>query len=137
MSIDLNIRKLIEEKKVRKVELAKYLDVARNTLDDYLSGRTYMTTDKLSKLSKFFDVPVGYFFDDETSPSISQKVETGSAAASIYGNAAIGNITEKDSEIDCLKEIIKGKDREIDYLKEIIKGKDEIINTLKTKIITK
>jgi transcriptional regulator with XRE-family HTH domain len=70
MSIGLKFTKLIEKKNVRKTELSKFLGVARNTLDDYLSEKTYMTTDKVEKIAKYFKVPVGYFFDEEIiSPS--------------------------------------------------------------------
>jgi hypothetical protein len=40
-NIYLIISELINLKKVKKIELAQYLDVARNTLDDYLSGKTF------------------------------------------------------------------------------------------------
>jgi transcriptional regulator with XRE-family HTH domain len=64
MSIGLKINELMESRGVRKTELSKYLNVARNTLDDYLVEKTYMTSDKIEKTAKFFEIPVGYFFGE-------------------------------------------------------------------------
>lgn len=64
MAIGLIVNKLIEEKKVRKIELSNCLGIARNTLDDYLSEKTYMTSDKIEKLATFFGVTVSYLFGE-------------------------------------------------------------------------
>ena len=64
MAIGLILSNLIEEKKIKKTELSNYLDIARNTLDDYLSERTYMTSDKIEKIAAFFGVTVSFLFGE-------------------------------------------------------------------------
>jgi transcriptional regulator with XRE-family HTH domain len=120
MSIGLNITKLMEEKNVRKIDLSRYLKVARNTLNDYLEERTFMTTDTLEKLAKFFNVSVGYFFNEEnTSPCASINASNHSVA---LGNHSVaGNI----SLIDCQKEL--------EHLRKILEEKERTIQILMNK----
>jgi transcriptional regulator with XRE-family HTH domain len=120
MGIGLNISKLMNERNVRKSELSRGLDVARNTLDDYLEERTFMKTDTLEKLAKFFNVSVGYFFNEENA----------SPCASINANnhsVALGNhsVTGNISLIDCQKEL--------EHLREILEEKERTIQILMNK----
>jgi transcriptional regulator with XRE-family HTH domain len=108
MNIGLILSDLIEKKKVRKTELARYLDVARNTLDDYLFERTYMTTEKLEKVADFFKVPVAYFFEEKPKGSITQEGEGNTA--SIYGNISLSDCQK---EVEHLRELLEEKERAI------------------------
>jgi transcriptional regulator with XRE-family HTH domain len=111
MSIGFIISKLIEDKNVKKTQLSKYLDVARNTLDDYLSEKTYMTTEKLEKTAKFFGVPVSYFFEDPPNGNITQKGKGNTA--SIYGNISLSDCQK---EVEHLRVLLEEKERLIQVL---------------------
>ncbi len=62
----IKIRDLLHQQKVSKTEFANYLGIARSTLNDYLTGRTLMTTDRIQQTAKFFNVTVSYLFNEET-----------------------------------------------------------------------
>jgi transcriptional regulator with XRE-family HTH domain len=65
---------LLDDKKFTKKFLAEEMGIARNTLNDYLDGRTSITMDALEKLSKAFDVEPSYFFEEDgTEPGSSSK----------------------------------------------------------------
>lgn len=110
MGIGLILSRLIEDKNVKKTQLAKHLDVARNTLDDYLSERTYMTTEKLEKVANFFKLPISYFFED-TNGNITQ---TGKGnTASIYGNISLSDCQKENEH---LRALLEEKERTIQIL---------------------
>ncbi len=64
MELGQVVRQLMEEQNVKKTELANYLGIARNTLDDYLSGKTFMTSEKIEKVSIYFKKPISYLFGE-------------------------------------------------------------------------
>ena len=53
-----NLDKLIRERKANKSDLCRYLEISRNTLQEYLSENTYMTSDKIVKTAVYFGVSV-------------------------------------------------------------------------------
>ena len=59
-----NIERLIRERKESKVKVAKLIDVTRATLDNYLSGATFMPSDKIETIARHFGVNVGYLFGE-------------------------------------------------------------------------
>lgn len=61
------IIQLLSETGKTKTSLCNHLGIARTTLDDYLSGTTYMTSDKIEKAAEFFGVSVGYLFGEQSS----------------------------------------------------------------------
>jgi transcriptional regulator with XRE-family HTH domain len=112
MNIGLKVNELIEKKKVRKIELAKYLDIARNTLDDYLSEKTYMTTNTLEKVAKFFDTSIGYFFDDMQNGNITN-AGSDNQVVSHGGTVAV---SECEKENAYLRALLEEKERTIKIL---------------------
>jgi transcriptional regulator with XRE-family HTH domain len=124
MGIGLVLSKLIEGKKVKKIELAKYLDVARNTLDDYLSEKTYMTTEKLEKVAKFFKVPISCFFDDSPNGNITQT-----------GNGNVGNVIGNSNRVmvsDCESKLEMAQAK-IESLEALLEEKERTIQILMNK----
>ncbi|NDV46143.1 XRE family transcriptional regulator [Paludibacter sp. 221] len=55
---------LLHERKVNKTAFAKYLGIHRTTLEGYLSGKTFMPSDKIVKTAKYFNVTVAYLFGE-------------------------------------------------------------------------
>ncbi|GHT34511.1 hypothetical protein FACS189434_10790 [Bacteroidia bacterium] len=76
--INRAISDLLREQKKTKTDFADALGIARNTLNNYLSGETLMTSDKIIIAAKYFGVSVGYLFGEianEKEKSISEKLD--------------------------------------------------------------
>jgi transcriptional regulator with XRE-family HTH domain len=112
MYIGLIIENLMSERKVKKINLYNYLGIAKNTLNDYLTGRTSMTVEMVQKIADFFKVPISYFFEDTPKGNITPKGGEGSAMA-VYGHASTGD-TQK--EVEHLKQLLEEKERLIQVL---------------------
>ena len=121
MGIGVNINKLMSEKRARKIKLAQHLGVARNTLDDYISERTFMTTDKLILLADFFKVPVSYFFDEDLTRSNNVIVSDEKNKVQ-SGNVNI-MVEQQEKEIEHLKILLREKER-------VLEEKERTINIL-------
>lgn len=78
---------ILHQKKIAKVDLAKHLGISRATLDCYLNGIRFMSSDKIELTARYLNVSVGYLFGEEDSNtslqdlqnqliSLSQKVDT-------------------------------------------------------------
>jgi len=64
------IEHLLVERKVSKSELARHLASSRSTLNDYLSGKISMPSDRIQKTADFFGVSVGYLFGETSERTI-------------------------------------------------------------------
>jgi transcriptional regulator with XRE-family HTH domain len=122
MNIGLILSKLIEDRNVKKTQLAKYLDVARNTLDDYLSERTYMTTEKLEKVANFFKVPVSYFFEDTPNGNITQTGKDHVTSKGEETKASVVIPQDVLEQISHLTQTVMSQQQTIDYLCKKITG---------------
>lgn len=79
---------------------------------------------ELEKIAHIFNVPIGYFFDNTNA---SQSIANGNgSAASVYGNATVGAISDKEKELEHLKVLLKEKDK-------IITEKERTIQILMSK----
>lgn len=72
------IKELLHQQKRKKVDLAEYLGVQRNTLDDYINEKRYMTEDKIVATAKFFGVTISSLFQEpeKSKPEIYQMLLT-------------------------------------------------------------
>lgn len=59
-----NLRAIFDNRKVNKAKYCRHLGIARTTLDDYLSERSYMTSDKIEKTAEYFNVSVASLFGE-------------------------------------------------------------------------
>lgn len=116
--------KLFNAGKFTKAELAKKCGISRPTVDNALNGGN-IQVDTLEQLAKFFDVPVGYFFEDEQKDNNSIAHVVGDNNGSmvtgnnISGNGnvvSIGKLAECEKEVTHLKAIIEEKERLIQVL---------------------
>ena len=62
----LKIKGLMSEKKITQDELAKMMQSTRQTISNYLAGRSKLDVHTLEKIASCLDVNVSYFFMDET-----------------------------------------------------------------------
>jgi transcriptional regulator with XRE-family HTH domain len=58
------LENLILTRKVSKITFSRYLGIARSTLDGYLSGSTFMPSDKIEKTAAYFKVSIGFLFGE-------------------------------------------------------------------------
>lgn len=58
--------KLRDARGLTDYAVAKSCGIGRSTMFDWKSGRSTPKQDKLVRIAEFFDVPVSYFYDDET-----------------------------------------------------------------------
>jgi transcriptional regulator with XRE-family HTH domain len=130
MHIGLIIEKLMFEKKVKKIDLYHHLDISKNTLNDYLIGKTSMTVESLEKIAKFLNVPVCYFFDEQLSNDSSINANNGSLAIGHNSSAKNISLSDCQKELEHLKQLIEEKDKQLKDKEEIIKGLNTIINTI-------
>jgi hypothetical protein len=116
MRIGIILSKLIGERKVKKTELAKFLNVARNTLDDYLSENTYMTTDTLELVADFFKVPVSYFFDENSDKIVQSGKNNQVGKVNVINEDAAQRIEFLERLLEEKERILEEKERTIKIL---------------------
>lgn len=58
MRIKNNLSKLIEESPYKREYVRKYVNVSRNTLTNWCTGKTYPSVPQLLKLSKLLNVKI-------------------------------------------------------------------------------
>lgn len=109
------IRELSEERGMTLRKVAGLIGMTEGSLQKIMAaGSTNTTT--LEKIARALNVQAGIFFEGYI-PSANQSIANGNAsAASVYGNATAGGITDKDKEIKHLKELLKEKERLIQIL---------------------
>ena len=107
------IRDLCKDKRVTLKELAQNIKATEAAVQ-YMLKDNAISMKNLEKIANFFNVPVGYFFDE---PIINQ-VSNGN------NNHQVIQINSLQHEIDLLK-------KEIEGLKNELKAKNELIEVLK------
>lgn len=109
----LKIKELCERKEGGIKRLAEEIGMSEQNLHRCINLNK-IQAGELEKIAHVFDVPIGYFFD---SAPLNQSIANGNgSAASIYGNATVGVMTDKDKEIDHLKQLLEEKERTIQIL---------------------
>jgi len=58
------IDNLIKESGSSKSAFAKYLGISRTTLDDYINGKTFMSSNLIEKTAAYFKVSIAYLFGE-------------------------------------------------------------------------
>ncbi|SDN56319.1 Transcriptional regulator, contains XRE-family HTH domain [Psychrobacillus sp. OK028] len=65
-SVGEKIKKLRKSQKITQAEMGKALNLANTTIASWESGSKSLTAEKLYEVATIFNVPVSYFFDDES-----------------------------------------------------------------------
>ena len=94
------IEHLLVERKVSKSELAYHLESSRSTLNDYLSGKVPMPSDRIQKTADFFGVSVGYLFGETSDRAIEFQT--------IYDL-----LVQQQKQINNLVEIVNNKNKKL------------------------
>lgn len=113
MNIGLKIKELASKEKLTLADLAKRLGKTKQAVYEMVEKED-VNTAILKKLCNEFNVPINYFFEDNSGMSV-----TANNNSQAVG---IGNITRNDgqAEISLLKERIK-------YLEELLAEKERLI----------
>lgn len=105
------IRDLADRKNLSLRDIARRLGISEDGLQKIIRNDSTKTA-TIEEIAEILEVPVGTFFDDNK--YFNQSVAHNGSAASVYGNASVGD--DKDKEIAHLKEIIAEKERTIQIL---------------------
>lgn len=106
----LKIKDLCEQKEGGIKRLAEDIEMSEQNLHRCINLNK-IQAGELEKIARIFNVPIGYFFEDSIS---TQSIANGNgSAASIYGNATVGVLSDKDKEIEHLKALLEEKERVI------------------------
>lgn len=106
---------LFRKKRIVQKDFADKMGVTAVTITKWKSQES-IDAAKLEAISKVLNIPISYWFDDES--NFNQSIVNGNgSAASVYGNATSGHIIDdKDKEIDHLKVLLEEKERTIQIL---------------------
>ena len=110
----LIISRLIEDNRVKKVDLYTYVGVTKSTLDNIIKGINDPKCATIEKIADFFKVPIDYFFDrdiDMNGINIGHRQKDN--GSNISGDI---NLSECQKEIVHLKELLAEKERTIQIL---------------------
>ena len=122
MNYILKIKELLEQKRIPLGRFAQLIGKNRNTVTNYLSGKTKIDVDTLIKIASVLGVPVSYFFGE--GGSVVQA--NGGIAGINHGHIDI-RISEQQREIERLRS-------ELEACREVVRAKEEVIRLLKEKI---
>lgn len=127
MRIGLKIKMLAEEKNVDAVWISKKLGKSKQAIYD-IYDKEDVNTSILKSLAQVFNVPVGYFFDDEASP-VSQNTASvkGNNNVLVGGNNnTIHKLNECEREVEVLRVEVK-------HLTTQVEEKERLIQVLMNK----
>lgn len=108
------LKKILKREGINAKEFGKMIGKSEQRIYQYYNA-TKFDSDQIIEFSNIFKVPIAYLFDDE-GYRLNQSVVGDGSAASIYGNATVGVIADKDKEIEHLKQLLKEKERLIQVL---------------------
>ncbi|WP_289074293.1 helix-turn-helix transcriptional regulator [uncultured Bacteroides sp.] len=125
MFIPQRINQLLEERRIKKVELCEKVNISTVTLNRTTEHGAEIGCIKLERIADFFQVPMDYFFDrDYKQPEPVNTIEKGidlSSGNTINGingngNAITMSYNDQQREIEHLKILLKEKERMIQLL---------------------
>ncbi len=99
-----SLLKLLSERNLSQKELATNLNTKESVISHWITQKTEPSIKSIGKLAKYFNVPVSYFYGEETTENGNKK-------------DLIDQLKSKNREIEILKKEIALRDREIAFLK--------------------
>lgn len=115
MCLGLKIKALMSQENIEVSELAIQLGKSKQAIYDMLE-KNDLNTSILRDLSKIFEVPISYFFEDNNSTNPNTKGNS---------NVVVGRDSNGNIQLDKCHDDLETALREIQYLKALIKEKDE------------
>ncbi len=127
-----SIRELLKKKGLTQKDLSKGISVSKTTINNWINERSKIDAVTLKLIANYFNVPIGYFFEEEsgTSPNNRGNINNNGVILAKNGNVEI-NIAQE--EIRHLKKEIESCRALVKELRQRINDKEEVINLLKNK----
>lgn len=129
-----SIKETIKRKKLRRKDLANFLNVSEAHISNIYANKT-LNIDMLQKICDFMGEDVSTFLQEPT------QYANGDNNIQANGNFFNSSVAEQRSdyennnkELVKLREIAEVRQREIELMKELLKAKDEIIENLKRQL---
>lgn len=125
MFIPQRINQLLEERRIKKVELCEKVNISTVTLNRTTEKGAEIGCMKLERIADFFQVPMDYFFDREykqSNPTNTLEKGTDLSSGNTIngingnGNAITMSYNDQQREIEHLKVLLKEKERMIQLL---------------------
>lgn len=91
--------KLLQLKGVRPADVSRATGIAQTVFSEWKSGKSQPKTDKLTKIAKYFNVPLEYFTGEDDEKSTSPKNERDAAKEFVESLS--------DTDFDRLSSVIK------------------------------
>jgi len=123
----MNINKIInlyKSKRITQQELAEAIGMSKTNINQILIGKTEPKISTIEKIAEYFNVPVAYFFDDNSSTGGNNSVQIGK-------NNVAGNISGSNNKISVSADQCR---HEVEMLRELLKAKEHIIELLNEQI---
>lgn len=134
MEIDISnkIRTLCKNRRISLKEMSEGIGITPTGLQAILTNNT-TSIERLRLISKFLDIPVGYFFDEVPLPGQVTQNANGSSSTNNYVQ---NNNTESKCllDLDKANEKIKNLEILLNAKEEMLKMKSTIIEMLEEKI---
>lgn len=104
---------ILKKKRIKQKDFAEQIGITAVTMTKWKSLGS-IDAAKLENISKVLNVPITCWFDEIQS---NQTIVTGNGnAATVFGNATVSQLADKDKEIEHLKQLLKEKERTIQIL---------------------
>jgi transcriptional regulator with XRE-family HTH domain len=126
-NISLKIKGLLKERGLTYEQFGEGIGKTKQTVVNYINKRTKIDTKTIKEIADFFEVPVGYFFNDGNEYTYRAGKTYSRESETNYETGSEKNEPEKDlllKEIEYLK-------RENEILHQLVKDKEDIIKLLK------
>lgn len=120
-SIGRKLKAILKRKSINAKEFGEMMGKSEGRVYQYYKESNF-NTDTLKDFSKLLNVPMAYWFDEDDSPK--SIVNGDGSAASVYGNATVGE--QKEIEIEHLKQLLEEKER-------VLQEKERLIQILMNK----
>lgn len=104
---------LFKKKRIVQKDFAEKMGVTTVTVTKWKSQES-IDAAKLEAISNVLNVPISYWFD--LKDSYNSIINGDMSAASVFGNATVGSLIDKDKEIVHLKQLLEEKERTIQIL---------------------
>ena len=118
----LIINRLLEDRRLKKVELIDYLEYPReagnSSLKQIITGNP--TVKKLEPIADFFQVSMDVFFERKVSFSPSTSIVNGNVNAIGNGNTITISENEYKLKIENLEKLLDEKDKRIETLETLV-----------------
>lgn len=109
------LKTILKRRNINAKEFGEMIGKSEQRIYQYYNA-TKFDTDQIIEFSNLLRVPISYWFE-EYEKSVNQSIANGNgSAASVYGNATVGVIADKDKEIEHLKQLLDEKERTIQIL---------------------